>query len=94
MINRKIATSLFFILFSWFSILCKGHFQEMNTDQSGITDEDMRLSISILWVFRWESFSRESNSIMILEKEELALQIMQNLNADMFSGCMHDYKPP
>ena len=48
MINRKIATFLF-ILFLVFPS-CTGHFQEMNTDQSGITDEDMTVDFNNLGI--------------------------------------------
>ena len=91
MINRKIATFLF-ILFLVFPS-CTGHFQEMNTDQSGITDEDMTVDFNNLGIplgiiqqgiyFNYD-FGKGKN---------WPYQIMQNLNADMFSGYMHDYKP-
>lgn len=72
---------------------CTKHFQDMNTDQSGITDEDMTIDFNNLGIplgviqqgiyFNYD-FGKGKN---------WPYQLMQNLNADMFSGYMHDYKP-
>jgi len=65
----------------------------MNTDKSGISDEDMQIDFNNLRIpldiiqqgiyFNYD-FGKGKN---------WPYQIMQNLNADMFSGYMHDYKP-
>lgn len=72
---------------------CTGEFRDINTDQSGITDEDMKIDFNNLGIpldiiqqgiyFNYD-FGKGKN---------WPYQLMQNLNADMFSGYMHDYKP-
>lgn len=72
---------------------CTGEFKDINTDQSGITDEDMKIDFNNLGIpldiiqqgiyFNYD-FGKGKN---------WPYQLMQNLNADMFSGYMHDYKP-
>lgn len=91
MTHRKIAV-LLFILFPLL-LSCTKHFQDINTDQSGITDEDMAVDFNNLGIplgiiqqgiyFNYD-FGKGKN---------WPYQLMQNLNADMFSGYMHDYKP-
>lgn len=71
MINRKIATFLF-ILFLFFPS-CTGHFQEMNTDQSGITDEDMTVDFNNLGIPLGIIQQGKSISIMISERERTGL---------------------
>lgn len=90
--THKALIALLFILFPLFSS-CTKHFQDMNTDQSGITDEDMAVDFNNLGIplgiiqqgiyFNYD-FGKGKN---------WPYQLMQNLNADMFSGYMHDYKP-
>ncbi|MDH6359277.1 SusD/RagB family nutrient-binding outer membrane lipoprotein [Parabacteroides sp. PF5-9] len=72
---------------------CTENFKELNTDKSGITDGDMQIDFNDLRIpfdiiqqgiyFNYD-FGKGKN---------WPYQIMQNLNADMFSGYMHDYKP-
>lgn len=72
---------------------CTEHFREINTDKSGITDEEMEIEYNHLGIplniiqqgiyFNYD-FGKGKN---------WPYQIMQNLSADMFSGYMHDYKP-
>ena len=74
-------------------VSCTGDFKDFNTDQSGITDEDMKIDFNNLGIpldiiqqgiyFNYD-FGKGKN---------WPFQLMQNLNADMFSGYMHDYKP-
>lgn len=81
------------VLLSTALLSCTKDFREINTDQSGITDEDMTIDFNNLGIplgiiqqgvyFNYD-FGKGKN---------WPYQIMQNLNADMFSGYMHDYKP-
>ena len=74
-------------------VSCTGDFKDFNTDQTGITDEDMKIDFNNLGIpldiiqqgiyFNYD-FGKGKN---------WPFQLMQNLNADMFSGYMHDYKP-
>lgn len=72
---------------------CTKHFREMNTDKTGITEEDMKVDYNNLGIplnivqqgiyFNYD-FGKGKN---------WPYQLMQNLCADMFCGYMHDYKP-
>lgn len=72
---------------------CTDGFRDINTDKSGITEEDMQIDYNNLRIpldvaqqgiyFNYD-FGKGKN---------WPYQIMQNLNADMFCGYMHDYKP-
>lgn len=74
-------------------LACTGNFQDLNTDKTGITEEDMKIDYNNLGIplnviqqgiyFNYD-FGKGKN---------WPYQIMQNLSADMFSGYMHDYKP-
>lgn len=89
--------SLFYIFLMLLSVLvfpaCTKHFQEINTDKSGITEEEMEIDYNNIGIplnviqqgiyFNYD-FGKGKN---------WPYQIMQNLSADMFSGYMHDYKP-
>ncbi len=75
------------------SVACTGKFREFNTDQTGITDEDLliddngygiRLGIIQQGIYFNYDFGKGKN---------WPFQLIQNLNADMFSGYMHDGKP-
>lgn len=75
------------------SAACTGKFKEYNTDLSGITDEDllidnngygMRLGIIQQGIYFNYDYGKGKN---------WPFQLIQNLNADMFSGYMHDAKP-
>lgn len=72
---------------------CTGRFKDLNTDKTGVTPEDMQADMNHLRVplsviqqgiyFNYD-FGKGKN---------WPFQLIQNLNADMFSGYMHDYKP-
>lgn len=75
------------------SVACTGNFRDYNTDQSGITDGDLiiddngygiRLGIIQQGIYFNYDFGKGKN---------WPFQLIQNLNADMFSGYMHDAKP-
>ena len=75
------------------SVGCTGKFREFNTDQSGVTDDDLliddngygiRLGIIQQGIYFNYDFGKGKN---------WPFQLIQNLNADMFSGYMHDGKP-
>lgn len=84
---------IFCILMMCMLFACTKNFQDINTDQSGITEEDMNIDFKNLQIplgiiqqgiyFNYD-FGKGKN---------WPFQMMQNLNADMFSGYMHDYKP-
>lgn len=72
---------------------CTGNFRELNDDLSGISDEDLeaddngfgyRLQIVQQGIYFNYDFGKGKN---------WPFQMTQNLNADMFSGYMHDPKP-
>lgn len=76
-----------------FSVACTGNFRDYNTDLSGITDDDLiiddngygiRLGIIQQGVYFNYDYGKGKN---------WPFQLIQNLNADMFSGYMHDGKP-
>lgn len=85
------AIQLFLIL----SILsaCTGNFRNMNTDHTGITDEEMKadyndIGIPLKIVQEGIYFNYDFG-----KGKNWPYQLMQNLSADMFSGYMHDCKP-
>lgn len=72
---------------------CTGNFRDINDDRSGLTDEDLeadnsglgyRLGIIQQGIYFNYDFGKGKN---------WPFQLTQNLNADMFSGYMHDPKP-
>ena len=76
-----------------FSVACTGNFRDYNTDLSGITDDDLiiddngygiRLGIIQQGIYFNYDFGKGKN---------WPFQLIQNLNADMFGGYMHDGKP-
>ncbi|WP_106831670.1 SusD/RagB family nutrient-binding outer membrane lipoprotein [Parabacteroides pacaensis] len=91
--KKKIDYFFPFILSSIIFFSCTRNFQDLNTDKSGITEDDMKIDYNNLGIplniiqqgiyFNYD-FGKGKN---------WPYQIMQNLSADMFSGYMHDYKP-
>ena len=76
-----------------FSVACTGNFRDYNTDLSGITDDDLiiddngygiRLGIIQQGIYFNYDYGKGKN---------WPFQLIQNLNADMFGGYMHDGKP-
>lgn len=74
-------------------LACTRDFKEINTDKSGVTDEDLqadynehgiRLGIIQQGIYFNYDYGKGKN---------WPFQLTQNLNADMFSGYMHDAKP-
>ena len=72
---------------------CTGNFRDLNDDKSGITDKELeaddnglgyRLGIVQQGVYFNYDYGKGKN---------WPFQMIQNLNADMFSGYMHDPKP-
>lgn len=72
---------------------CTGKFREFNTDPSGITEEDLliddngygiRLGIIQQGIYFNYDYGKGKN---------WPFQLMQNMNADMFGGYMHNAKP-
>ena len=87
-LNKMAALLAVLLLFS-----CTGKFEEYNTDNTGFTDEQKTydyntfgvwlkvVQMGIYFNYDWGS------------GKNWHFQTMQNLNADMFSGYMHDFKP-
>ena len=72
---------------------CTGNFRDLNDDKSGITDKELeaddnglgyRLGIVQQGIYFNYDYGKGKN---------WPFQMIQNLNADMFSGYMHDPKP-
>lgn len=72
---------------------CTHDFREINTDWSGISDDDLEID-----------YNKYGIPLNIIQQgiyfnydygkgTDWPFQLMQNLNADMFCGYMHDYKP-
>ncbi len=79
------------VLFLMFS--CTGKFRDINTDKTGVSDEEMegdfnRLGLPLSIIQQGIYFNYDYG-----KGKNWPYQIMQNLSADMFSGYMHDYKP-
>lgn len=72
---------------------CTNSFRDINTDKTGMTDNEMKIDYNHIGIplgivqegiyFNYD-FGKGKN---------WPYQLMQNLNADMFCGYMHDYKP-
>lgn len=86
---------IYLYLIGWwlFCVACTGNFRDYNTDLSGITNEDLniddngygiRLGIIQQGIYFNYDYGKGKN---------WPFQLIQNLNADMFSGYMHDAKP-
>ena len=84
---------LIYMIIGVISVSCTGRFKDLNTDKTGITDENMQVDLNHLGIpldviqqgiyFNYD-YGKGKN---------WPYQLMQNLRADMFSGYMHDYKP-
>lgn len=84
---------LFLFLLPSLFLSCTRNFRDMNTDKTGITEDKMKIDYNNLGIplriiqqgiyFNYD-FGKGKN---------WPFQLMQNLNADLFSGYMHDYKP-
>ena len=84
---------LIYMIIGVISVSCTGRFKDLNTDKTGITDENMQVDLNHLGIpldviqqgiyFNYD-YGKWKN---------WPYQLMQNLSADMFSGYMHDYKP-
>ncbi len=72
---------------------CTGGFQDINTDKSGMTEEDMRIDYNYLRIPMDVAQQGIYFNYDFGKGKNWPYQIMQNLNADMFSGYMMDYKP-
>lgn len=91
--KKQIHTLLLTLLTVGSFVACTDSFQNINTDKSGMTEEQMQIDYNNLRIpldvaqqgiyFNYD-FGKGKN---------WPYQLMQNLNADMFSGYMHDYKP-
>lgn len=90
-IEMKWYLGIFGLLLTFTS--CTGDFKDINTDLSGVTDGDLqadynehgiRLGIIQQGIYFNYDYGKGKN---------WPFQLIQNLNADMFSGYMHDAKP-
>lgn len=84
---------LTYLLLAWTATCCTSQFKDINTDKTGITDKDLeidynnygiRLNIIQQGIYFNYDYGKGKN---------WPFQLTQNLNADMFSGYMHDAKP-
>lgn len=72
---------------------CTHNFSEINTDRAGISDDDLeadynKYGIPLNIIQQGIYFNYDYG-----KGTDWPFQMMQNLNADMFCGYMHDYKP-
>ncbi|MDL2244773.1 SusD/RagB family nutrient-binding outer membrane lipoprotein [Parabacteroides sp. OttesenSCG-928-J18] len=74
-------------------VSCTGDFKEINTDNSGMTEEQMQIDFNYLRIPLEVAQQGIYFNYDFGKGKNWPFQIMQNLNADMFSGYMHDYKP-
>ena len=72
---------------------CTHDFRYFNTDQSGVTDEDLQVDFNNLGIPLLVAQQGIYFNYDFGKGKNWPFQIMQNLSADMFSGYMHDYKP-
>lgn len=89
---KRYITVLLVILGGVF-IACTSQFREINSDLSGITDEELNadnnaLGIRLGIIQQGIYFNYEYG-----KGRNWPFQLIQNLSADMFSGYMHDAKP-
>lgn len=89
---RKITIYLCWLL-GMVMLSCTSNFREFNTDLSGITNEDLKadnndLGIRIGIIQQGIYFNYDYG-----KGKNWPFQLIQNLNADMFCGYMHDPKP-
>ena len=74
-------------------VSCTGRFKDLNTDNTGITDEDMQVDLNHLGIplnviQQGIYFNYEYG-----KGKHWPYQLMLNLSADMLSGSMHDTNP-
>ncbi|WP_455498424.1 SusD/RagB family nutrient-binding outer membrane lipoprotein [Coprobacter sp.] len=87
---------LFFVLvwgIIFMIISCTDHFRSLNTDKSGITEEEMRIDYNNLGILLGIVQQGIYFNYDYGKGKNWPFQLMQNLNADMFCGYMHDAKP-
>jgi len=72
---------------------CTNNFQEINTDKSGMTEEQMQIDYNNLRIPLDVAQQAIYFNYDFGKGKNWPYQLTQNLNADMFSGYMHDYKP-
>lgn len=84
---------VFIILAGLLVVSCTDGFKDINTDSSGITEEQMQIDFNHLRIPLDVAQQAIYFNYDFGKGKNWPYQIMQNLNADMFSGYMHDYKP-
>lgn len=75
------------------SFACTGNFRELNTDKTGITEEQMKIDYNNIGIPLGVIQQGIYFNYDYGKGKNWPFQLMQNLSADMFSGYMHDYKP-
>lgn len=89
--NRLFFISVWSIVFAVTS--CTDHFRSLNTDKSGITEEEMKIDYNNLGILLGIVQQGIYFNYDYGKGKNWPFQLMQNLNADMFCGYMHDAKP-
>lgn len=72
---------------------CTDHFRSLNTDKSGITEDEMKMDYNDLGILLGIVQQGIYFNYDYGKGKNWPFQLMQNLNADMFCGYMHDAKP-
>lgn len=65
---------------------CTDKFREINTNKAGVIVDEIGISLKIIQEGIYFNYDYGKG-------KNWPFQLMQNLNADMFCGYMHDYKP-
>lgn len=90
---KKYSYGIYIAILCIITVSCTAGFREINTDQSGITEEELeidnnnhgiRLGIIQQGIYFNYDYGKGKN---------WPFQLIQNLNADMYCGYMHDAKP-
>ena len=84
---------LIYMIIGVISVSCTGRFKDLNTDKTGITDENMQVDLNHLGIHLDVIQQGIYFNYDYGKGKNWPYQLMQNLSADMFSGYMHDYKP-
>ncbi len=91
--QKSFNTFFFAFIIGLLTISCTHEFRDINTDRSGITEQQMQIDFNHLRIPLDVAQQAIYFNYDFGKGKNWPYQIMQNLNADMFSGYMHDYKP-
>lgn len=77
---------LYILLICILTVACTDNFKEINTNKAGVIVDETGISLKIIQEGIYFNYDYGKG-------KNWPFQLMQNLNADMFCGYMHDYKP-